>query len=374
MPNVTACTHPVKKKLSPAPARHAKVAPATRRPEAIERGFKGVVDLKRVTPLANRHCPAYKGSRTPHRIDTGSMPNGSRIVVGLGELLWDLFPSGKQLGGAPANFAYITNQLGDTGIPASCVGRDALGDEVLQQLSLRGLVTNSVQQDPVHPTGTVEVEVDARGQPRYNISESVAWDFLEWTAAWQQLAGTTDALCFGSLAQRSPQSRKTIRSFLRALRPEAIRIFDVNLRQNFYTTQVLAESMQLANIVKLNHEELPIMMHLLELGHRDEEDSARRLLKAYDLKLLCVTRGSKGSLLMSGDDCNEHSGFKVKVADTVGAGDAFTAALVHGYLRQTSLAQINEIANRVGAWVASQPGAMPAVKSGSLAATLAEIA
>jgi fructokinase len=301
------------------------------------------------------------------------MTDGRYIVVGLGELLWDLFPSGKQLGGAPANFAYITNLLGDTGIPASRVGRDVLGDEALAQLAGLGLVAASVQQDPAHPTGTVKVEVDDRGQPRYDISESVAWDFLEWTQPWQQVAGATDALCFGSLAQRSAPSRRTIRSFLRALRPEAIRIFDVNLRQGFYTAQVLAESMQLANIVKLNHEELPRIMGLFELDHRNEEDSARRLLSSYHLKLLCVTRGNGGSLLMSTAECDEHPGFRVRVADTVGAGDAFTAALVHGYLRQTSLAQINETANRVGAWVASQPGAMPAVKSGGLAAALAEI-
>jgi fructokinase len=309
----------------------------------------------------------------PNFIESRSMTDGKYIVVGLGELLWDLLPSGKQLGGAPANFAYVTNLLGDTGVPASRVGGDVLGDEALAQLAFLGLVADFVQQDPMHSTGTVKVELDDRGQPRYEISEPVAWDFLEWTPAWHQLAGAADALCFGSLAQRSAPSRSSIRSFLHALRPETIRIFDVNLRQNFYTAQALAESMQLANIVKLNHEELPRIMRLFEFDHRNEEDSARRLLSLYDLKLLCVTRGNNGSMLMSSAECNEHPGFKVSVADTVGAGDAFTAALVHGYLRRTSLAQINEAANRVGAWVASQPGAMPAVKSGGLAAAVAEI-
>jgi fructokinase len=301
------------------------------------------------------------------------MTKAKRIIVGLGELLWDLLPSGKQLGGAPANFAYITNLLGDTGIPASRVGRDSLADEALQRLAQLGLSAASVQQDPIHPTGTVKVEIENRGQPRFDISEGAAWDFLEWTPAWQQLASEADAVCFGSLAQRSSQSRSTIHSFLHATHSEAVRIFDVNLRQNFYTEQVLGESMKLANIVKLNHEELPKIMRLFELQHDSEEASARRLLSLHHLKLVCVTRGTGGSLLMSPDECSEHPGFRVQVADTVGAGDAFTAALAHGYLRGTSLAQINESANRVGAWVASQSGATPAVKPAGLEQTLAEI-
>jgi fructokinase len=300
--------------------------------------------------------------------------NAKRTIVGLGELLWDLLPSGKQLGGAPANFAYITNLLGDVGISASRVGRDSLGDEALQRLAQLGLSAAAVQLDPIHPTGTVKVEIDSSGQPRFDISEPVAWDFLEWTSSWRKLAKEADAVCFGSLAQRSPQSRSTIRKFLQASRPEAIRIFDVNLRQNFYSAPILAESMELATIVKLNHEELPRIMDLFEHENRGERESASRLLSSHDLKLVCVTRASDGSLLISPDECSEHPGFKVKVADTVGAGDAFTAALVHGYLRGSSLAQINETANGVGAWVASQPGATPAVKPGGLAQALAGIA
>jgi fructokinase len=300
--------------------------------------------------------------------------NTKRTVVGLGELLWDLLPSGKQLGGAPANFVYITSLLGDTGIPASRVGRDSLGDEALQKLAQLGLSAAFVQQDPANPTGTVKVEIDSSGQPRFDISEPVAWDSLEWIPAWQQLAKEADAVCFGSLAQRSGQSRSTIRSFLQASRPDAVRIFDVNLRQDFYSAQILAESMKLATIVKLNHEELPRIMHFLEHENSGEKESARRLLSSHNLKLVCVTRGSSGSLLISRDECSEHPGFKVKVVDTVGAGDAFTAALAHGYLRGSSLAQINETANRVGAWVASQPGATPTVKPGGFARTLAQIA
>jgi fructokinase len=301
------------------------------------------------------------------------MTDGKRITVGLGELLWDLFPAGKQMGGAPANFAYITSLLGDEGIPASRLGQDVLGSQAIQRLGELSLSTEFVQQDAEHATGTVKVEVNSTGQPRFEISESVAWDFLDWTPQWQKLAQQADALCFGSLAQRSEHSRATIRKFLLASQPGAVRVFDVNLRQNFYSAQVLAESMKLATIVKLNHEELPKIMRLFELEHRREEDSARLLLSSYDLELICITRGNEGSLLISSDEYSEHPGFRVKVADTVGAGDAFTAALVHGYLRGTSPTQINDTANRVGAWVASQSGATPAPKVGGLAQTLAEI-
>jgi fructokinase len=301
------------------------------------------------------------------------MTDGKHTIVGLGELLWDLLPAGKQLGGAPANFAYITNLLGNKGVPASRVGNDSLGDAALQRLTQLGVSTEFVQRDALHPTGSVNVEID-RGQPRFEILQSVAWDFLDWSQPWQRLATEADAVCFGSLAQRSAQSQSTIRSFLNATRPRAVRVFDVNLRQNFYSRQVLAESMRLATIVKLNHEELPKIMHLFEIASHGEMDSAQRLLSMHDLKLVCITRGDGGSLLISANECSEHAGIKVKVADTVGAGDAFTAAMVHGYLRGSSLKQINESANRVGAWVASQPGAMPVPKVAGLPQTLAEIA
>jgi fructokinase len=301
------------------------------------------------------------------------MSSKQHTVVGLGELLWDLFPAGKQLGGAPANFAYITSLLGDDGIPASRLGRDDLAEEAIHRLSELGLSTNFIQEDADHPTGTVKVKVDSAGQPCFEIAESVAWDFFDWTPSWQELAQRTDAVCFGSLAQRSEGSHDTIRKFLQRTPSGALRVFDVNLRQNFYTAQVLAESMKLANIIKLNHEELPKIVRFLEIENRGEDDAARRLLSSYNLDLVCITRGTNGSLLVSVDQSTEHPGFKVKVADTVGAGDAFTAALVHGYLRGTPLAQINENANRVGAWVASQPGATPAPKAGDLNQSLSEI-
>jgi fructokinase len=301
------------------------------------------------------------------------MLNHRKIVVGLGELLWDLFPEGKKLGGAPANFAYIASLLGDDGIPASRLGKDPLGSEAVQRLGELRLSTEFIQQDADHPTGTVKVEVDPAGQAQFEIAKPVAWDFFDWTPQWQTLAERTDAVCFGTLAQRSERSCATMRSFLLGARPSALRVCDINLRQTFFTAQIVAESMKLATIVKLNHEELPRVMRLLELDHRREEDSARRLLSSYDLKLVCITRGTNGSLLVSADQRAEHPGFRVKVSDTVGAGDAFTAALVHGYLRKAPLDEINEAANRVGAWVASQPGGTPAPKSGDLNRSLRDI-
>ena len=294
------------------------------------------------------------------------MAEGRYRIVGLGELLWDLLPAGRQLGGAPANFAYISTLLGNEGIIASRLGADALGSEAERMLEQHGLSTKYIQRDSVHPTGKVLVEVDGRGQPRFEIAEGAAWDFLEWTEEWHALAAEADAVCFGSLAQRGATSRTTIRQFLGALNGSAIRVFDVNLRQSFYSKEVVTESLVLADILKINDEELAKIMALCGLEHRDEIGSARALLAIANLKLVCVTRGGRGSLLVKGNSVSEHPGHRVQVADTVGAGDAFTAALVHSYLRGASLHAMNEAANRVGAWVASQTGAMPAVGAGGL--------
>ena len=186
-----------------------------------------------------------------------AMSNQRYKVVGLGEILWDMLPDGKQLGGAPANFAYISTLLGDDGIVATRLGSDSLGNEALRQLAALGVTTGFVQSDTVHPTGTVQVEVDHAGQPKFEIAEGVAWDFLEWTPHWQELSAQVDAICFGSLAQRALTSRATIRQFLGAARKQAVRVFDVNLRQAFFSQEVLSGSMKAADIVKLNHEELP---------------------------------------------------------------------------------------------------------------------
>lgn len=294
-------------------------------------------------------------------------------VVGLGEVLWDVLRERTCLGGAPSNFAYVTTLMGDQGIVASRVGEDSRGLEALRRMEQLGLDIDHVQTDREHPTGTVKVDVDVQGFAHYEIAHPVAWDFLEWTPRWQHLAETVDAVCFGSLAQRSSESRTTIRRFLSATSPGAVKVFDVNLRQSYYSQEVLAESMRLADIVKLNDEELPKVMSLGGFQHKDELSSAQRLISAYDLKLVCVTRGGRGSFLARRGDSSEHPGFRVHVADTVGSGDAFTAGLVHEYLHGASLALMNEVANLVGAWVASEVGAMPAPKRGALENSLAEI-
>jgi fructokinase len=294
-----------------------------------------------------------------------------RVIVGLGELLWDLLPDGASLGGAPANFAYVTRLFGDHGFVASRVGRDSRGQQALDRMRQLGLGVDHVQIDSAHATGTVNVEIDAKGQARFEIADPVAWDFLEWTPDWKNLAKGAEAVCFGSLAQRSATSRATIRNFLDGA-SDAVRVFDVNLRQSYYSPEILSESMKRADIVKVNDEELPKIMALSGFSHRDERHSAQYLLAAFDLKLICVTRGARGSIIVAKNGVDEHPGFHVKVADTVGSGDAFTAALTHEYLKGSSLGVMNETANQVGAWVASQSGGMPVPAIG-LADSLSEM-
>lgn len=280
-------------------------------------------------------------------------------IIGLGEVLWDCFPAGRQLGGAPANFAYVANKLGERGLIASRVGTDSAGQALLAHLTECGLGTDYIQRDQLHETSHVEVAMGLQGQPSYNIPENVAWDYLEWTPHWASLAQEADAVCFGTLAQRSPRSRSVIRQFVSATKPQALRIFDVNLRQAFFDTGVLDESLHLADACKLNDEELPRLAQALGTGGSNQEAQAVRLREAFNLKFVCLTRGAGGSLLLTDSHIDNHSGIKVQVADTVGAGDAFTATLVCSWLRGKQLSHINEAANRVGAWVASQVGGMP---------------
>ncbi len=299
--------------------------------------------------------------------------NGPLISVGLGELLWDLFPSGRQLGGAPANFAYCSHLLGDTGVVVSRVGADEMGNDIRESLAAFGLTDDFLQRDDEHPTGTVKVKLDKAGQPDFTITYPSAWDFLQSNSALEKLAKSADAVCFGSLAQRSPESRKSIHRFLDLLRPQAAKVFDVNLRQSFYTAEVLAESIARATIVKLNQDEVPKVAALLELEAGDVRAFCYATLRKFRLPLLCITRGDRGSLLVSDDEEHEHAGFKVKVRDAVGAGDAFTAGLVNQVLHGASLAEANDFANRMGAWVASCSGAMPPSPEGGLRSALAEL-
>ena len=282
------------------------------------------------------------------------------LFIGLGELLWDLLPTGRQLGGAPANFAYIASLLGNRSAVVSRVGADELGREARDRCSAMGLDISHLQSDPARPTGTVNVKLDAQGIAEFEIVENVAWDNLEWSPDLKSLAGIADVVCFGSLAQRREPSRGTIQQFLKTTRESCLRIFDVNLRQNYYTPVILKTGFALATVVKMNHVELPIVLNSVGLSPTDDEQAdAELLLEHYGLELVCITRGASGSILVSRKGNSDHSGFRIKVADTVGSGDAFTATLAHGCRQGLSLEATNEAANRMGAWVASQPGATP---------------
>jgi len=282
-------------------------------------------------------------------------------IVGIGEILWDLLPAGKRPGGAPANFAFITSQLGDCGTVVSRVGEDENGAEIFDKLKSYGLEINEIQIDRENPTGTVAVSLK-NGQPEYEITESVAWDFLAMNDRLRDLAKKCDAVCFGSLAQRNAVARGTIREFLRLTRSAALRIFDVNLRQNYYSPEILRESLVLANVVKLNDAELPKICEMFAVEGANETERMKNLRGKFRLRLVCLTRGANGSLLVTENEISENGGVKTEIADTIGAGDAFTAALTHGLLRGWILDEINEKANRVGAFVASQTGAMPSFK------------
>ncbi|HEX3438219.1 MAG TPA: carbohydrate kinase [Pseudacidobacterium sp.] len=289
-----------------------------------------------------------------------------RLIVGLGELLWDLLPGGKQLGGAPANFAVMSARLGNHAVIASRIGQDVLGEDALKYLSALPVDSSYLQTDTQYATGSVSVAL-RDGQPEYNIHRPVAWDFLECTSEWIELAQQADAVCFGTLAQRNAVSRKAIGEFLDATSRNCVRVFDVNLRKPFFNADVLADSLTKTSLLKLNDAEMPVVLSLLGLTQHSGADErsllagARLLLARFPLQLICITMGSHGSLLVTRDAHDRHRGLPVKVVDTVGAGDAFTAALVHFFLQGAPLPVLNEAGNRWGAWVASQPGAMPAL-------------
>jgi fructokinase len=277
-------------------------------------------------------------------------------IVGIGEILWDCLPDGKQLGGAPANFAYVSNQLGHQGLILSRIGQDKLGQAILDELKTKKLSTDFIQADAKYPTGSVNVLLE-NGQPSYKIVEKVAWDFLALSEDWQELAKTCDAVCFGTLAQRNSVSEKTIQEFVDLT--TSLRILDLNLRQRYFSGKVLLDSLRLADVVKLNDEELPVIVKLLEIVGTSIVSCLQNLVEKFHLKLICLTRGAKGSLLVNKDEVSENQGLKIEVADTVGAGDAFTATLTHGILQNWDLDKINQKANQIGAFVASKTGAMP---------------
>jgi fructokinase len=279
------------------------------------------------------------------------------ILVGLGEILWDMLPEGKQLGGAPANFAYHAQALGGRGVVVSCIGDDDLGKEILGCLDVMKLDNKYVAVDGSHPTGTVTVRLDENGKPDYIIHENVAWDFIPSSSALLSLAGETDAVCFGSLCQRSEVSQKTVRSFLAATRPDCIRLFDINIRQSYYNEDVVNTMLELSNVLKLNDDELAIVAGLLGIKG-SETDVLSELTKRYELSLIALTKGPKGSRLYTGSGDSECEAAPIdKIADTVGAGDAFSASIAIGWLRGDDLDRINAKASRVASFVCSQSGA-----------------
>lgn len=287
--------------------------------------------------------------------------NTPPVMVGLGELLWDLLPSGKVLGGAPANFAHMAQVLGSEGIVASRVGEDQLGQEARRAIQERGMEVRFLQSDRLHKTGTASVLVDGAGQPQFSIDASVAWDYLEWTPGWQDLSARADVICFGSLAQRTPASAATIERFLLNASANALRICDANLRDPFYSVETLHRSFQFADVLKLNDTELIRVAALLGVGGESEEELAASLLRKFDLELVCVTKGARGSLLVSRTEVVRHGGLSVEVADAIGAGDAFTACVAHYFVQGRPLKQISDSANSFAAWVATQVGATPVI-------------
>lgn len=281
------------------------------------------------------------------------------IVVGMGEALWDVLPEGKKIGGAPANFAYHVSQFGLPSRVVSAVGSDPLGREIVENFTSKGL--NHLIEEVPYPTGTVQVEIDPAGVPQYDIKENVAWDNIPYTARLEALAGQTRAVCFGSLAQRNVVSRDTINRFLDAMpqTADSIVVFDVNLRQGFYTKDILCNSMKRCNILKINDEELVTVSRMFGYPGIDLQDKCWILLGKYNLRMLILTCGINGSYVFTPGNVSFQPTPKVEVADTVGAGDSFTAAFIASLLKGKSVAEAHALAVRTSAFVCTRKGAMP---------------
>lgn len=281
------------------------------------------------------------------------------MIVGMGEALWDVLPEGKKIGGAPANFAYHVSQFGFNSRVVSAVGDDKLGNEILDNFSEKNL--NFLIEKVPYPTGTVQVELDDEGIPCYDIKEGVAWDNIPFTPALEELAKQTRAVCFGSLAQRSVVSRETINKFLDAMPDDngQLRIFDINLRQNFYTKEILCNSMERCNILKINDEELVMVSRMFGYPGIDLQDKCWILLAKYNLKMLILTCGVNGSYVFTPGEISFVETPKVEVADTVGAGDSFTATFVAAILKGKKVSDAHKLAVEASAYVCTQNGAMP---------------
>lgn len=287
------------------------------------------------------------------------MKTKRNLVVGIGEALWDILPEGKKLGGAPANFAYHVSQFGLESMVVSAVGKDKLGNEILENLSEKKL--NMLIEEVQYPTGTVQVELDNEGIPCYDIKENVAWDNIPFTEKLKSIAEKTTAVCFGSLAQRNIVSRETINTFLNLIpnKKGIYKIFDINLRQGFYTKEILCRSMEQCNILKINDEELVTVSRLFGYPGIDLQDKCWILLAKYNLEMLILTCGVNGSYVFTPGNVSFVETPKVEVADTVGAGDSFTAAFISALLMKKSVREAHQLAVNVSAYVCTQNGAMP---------------
>lgn len=281
------------------------------------------------------------------------------LTIGMGEALWDVLPEGKKIGGAPANFAYHVSQFGLPSMAVSAVGDDALGKEIRENFTSKEL-KHHLATVP-YATGTVQVELDPNGVPQYEIKENVAWDNIPWTPGLEEIARNTKAVCFGSLAQRNVVSRETIGRFLDTMPrgEDSLVVFDVNLRQGFYTKEILCESMQRCNVLKINDEELVTVSRMFGYPGIDLQDKCWILLGKYNLKMLILTCGINGSYVFTPGNVSFQPTPKVEVADTVGAGDSFTAAFVASILKGKSVAEAHSLAVRTSAFVCTQNGAMP---------------
>lgn len=281
------------------------------------------------------------------------------VVVGMGEALWDVLPEGKKIGGAPANFAYHVSQFGLSSCVVSAVGDDALGKEIVENFTSKGL--NQLIAEVPYPTGTVQVEMDQAGVPQYEIKENVAWDNIPYTEALEDLAKKTKAVCFGSLAQRNVVSRETISRFLDAMprHDDSLVVFDVNLRQGFYNKEILCNSMERCNILKINDEELVTVSRMFGYPGIDLQDKCWILLGKYNLKMLILTCGINGSYVFTPGNVSFQPTPTVEVADTVGAGDSFTAAFIASILRGKTVAEAHSRAVQTSAYVCTKKGAMP---------------
>ncbi len=277
----------------------------------------------------------------------------------MGEALWDVLPEGKKIGGAPANFAYHVSQFGLPSCVVSAVGDDPLGHEIIENFTSKGL-THQIDTVP-YPTGTVQVEIDQAGVPQYEIKENVAWDNIPYTAMLEKLAEKTTAVCFGSLAQRNVVSRNTINRFLDAIPAtnKPLIVFDVNLRQGFYNKDILCNSMKRCNILKINDEELVTVSRMFGYPGIDLQDKCWILLGKYNLQMLILTCGINGSYVFTPGNVSFQPTPKVEVADTVGAGDSFTAAFISSILKGKSVAEAHSKAVQTSAYVCTKKGAMP---------------